>query len=201
MHMALQRIWLLGLLAASTFSVSGCSYVCHNYQPFTTDVSQGAWRIEGRVGRQQREDIPPAPGSVHHWRPDDRDRWWVELIPIARDTSYWDSDDVELADLLVVAGTDTIRLAWNVKVDLVQQAREYIYADGTHQNHGLEYGKFRFESIFFNLPKDVPVILGIQCRMIMRDADTGAVDSWFPLELKAVLDRHSRWDIVDAAEL
>lgn len=189
------------LLVATSLLATGCSYMCHSYEPFTSDTAQDMWQVRGEVGRRLKEDISPPPGSVYHWPPDESDRWWVDLTPIAADTTFWHAGDVELAELKVVADTDTISVAWTDKIDLVAKARDYTYADGSHQVHGLEFGKFKFESEFFHLPAEAPATLKIQCSMILRDSVTGEVRLRQQLEFLAVLDRHRRWGVVDAAEM
>lgn len=189
------------LLAVAAALLSGCSYVCHSYKPFAIQAFDGEWQIRGVVNRRQREDAPQAPGSVHHWPPDARDRWWVELTPIARDTTWWDHGDVDLRDLIVVAGNDTIRLTWEKKVDLAREAEENIYADGSHAIHRRTSGMYRFESAYFHLPEDAPPALTVRCRLVLTDADSGRVVSERPLEFKAILDRHRRKDVSDLIDL
>lgn len=195
------RLGMAVFLAATSSLVAGCSYQCHNYPPFTMEAAQDTWKIHGDVGRKTREDMPPPPGSLYHWRPDEQDRWWVELTPVAADTTFWSTGDVKVAELTIVADTDTIHRAWKDKIDLVAKAQEYTNADGTHRFHGLEFGKYEFESEFFHLPADAPEILKINCTLILIDLATGEEHLRLPLEMQAVLDRHRRWAIVDAAEM
>lgn len=197
----LLRIGRLVLLVAACSGVVGCSYMCHVYQPFSIEAAQGGWQIRGEVDRLTREDISPPPGSVCHWRPDARDRWRVELTPVSVDTAYWRTGDVVLSELTVMTGTDTISVAWKDRIDLVAEAREYTYADGTSRVHDLEFGKYKFTSEFFHLPVEAPAILVVRCCMILSDLATGEERARHSLEMSAVLDRHRRWAIADAAEM
>ena len=195
----MNRRSLAGILLISLLA-GGCTYVCHDYDFIEPSVDEGRWSVSGRLYRYMPEDYGDPPGSWSHWKAEEDDRYRLVLTPVAADTTFWLSGDVEIRDAKVFAVGDTVPVPWREKIDLVEKYRDWVSPTGERRPQQLEWGKMSFESDYFFIPFPVPDTLWIEFELDLLDLESGEVIDELRIKTPAVIDRHRRWSIVDAIE-
>ena len=188
------------LLLITLLSGGGCAYTCHDYPRFTESLPDSTWTIAGSVDRYHHEDWVQGPGSWPHWKARDDDRYRLELVPVHADTTWWNDGRIDLVEVTVVAGTDTIPMHWAGKSDLYLLHHDRTDYFGKPRPHRLRYGRYEFVSDFFPLALPVPDTLVIEGILVETDSETRAVRARRPFRVEAVIDKHRRWHIADMIE-
>jgi hypothetical protein len=186
------------LLLLACCLLAGCAYTCHSYLPFRETVEPERWVVQGDIDRYRPADWKPGPGIWPHWSADADDRYRLELVPVAADTTWWERGEVAIENVVVTAGVRRVRVEWATVVDLVQEAAERPVP--LYRHHALKYGKFRFESAFFGIPVPVPDTLHVDYELVLKETDSSAETVRRLLRSCAVVERHRRWHIVDMSE-
>jgi hypothetical protein len=188
------------LLLAALLATAGCAYTCHVYPRFAEPVPGTAWTIKGTVDRYHHEDWKQGPGSWPHWKARDDDRYRLELAPVHADTTWWREGRIDLVEVVVRAGADTIPVVWAEKSDLYLLHRHRIDFRGRPWPHELKYGRYGFVSEFFPLARPVPDTLVVEGILLEIDRKSRAVRARQPFRAEAIVDKHRRWHIADMIE-
>lgn len=176
--------------------LNGCTYMCHRYDGFEEEIPSSGWRIDGSIFRWYAEDRVPAKYSTPHWGARNDDRYWLTMVPVAPDSGYWAGGDVELVNVWVIAGQDTLSIEWEERISIFDKPKNFTAGRG----EGYERASVRFNSKSFHLSKPVPDILLIEYEFVIFDKETREALSSWNLRSTAVVDRHRRWVIMDGIE-
>lgn len=188
------------LLLATLLAAAGCAYTCHDYPRFAEPVPDTPWTLKGNVERYHHEDWKQGPGSWPHWKARDDDRYRLELVPVHADTAWWNGGRVDLEDVVVLAGADTIAIRWAEKNDRYLLDRDRVDPLGRPRPHQLRYGRYEFVSAFFPLAVPVPDTLVVEGVLREVDRRTRAERARRPFRARVVVDEHRRWHIADMFE-
>jgi hypothetical protein len=184
---------------------TGCTYICHSYvtpQPLKT-LAQ--WSIYGSVVRGRGPSHPPPERySWPHWRAAADDRYWVTVCPIASDSTLFARTTIELLDPCVATDDSLIRLVWedvrDARIEGVSTALADSATRARYIRSVLTTRPLTFESSVFHLPLPPPDSLRIRFDLRVLDLESGIELLRYPIRAWAVIDRHRRWAIIDAAE-
>lgn len=203
------------LLVSVLFLLGGCTYVCHRYDSFEAVIPNSDWKIRGKIFRQHAEGRAPTKYSLPHWGARDDDRYYLEMVPVAPDSGFWDGGHVEFVGVKIIADQDTVNLSWaeiENTYDKVISERKKLHAPGGYYRNSSysdwyeEYGrarafhKFTFISEYFHVSKRVPDVLTVEYELLIFDGKTSEPTSRWKLRSKAQVDRHRRWVFIDGIE-
>jgi hypothetical protein len=174
--------------------------MCHDYVFTEPSVDGGAWRVDGRVHRYHPEDWGDPPGNWPHWKANEDDRYKLTLVPVAEDTAYWENGDVDIVNVRIMAGADTIPVTWSEVIDMIEAYKDRISPIGKPQPQQIRFGKRSFESAYFHISLPVPDTLQIEFELELIDSGTREVIDTWKITTSAVIDRHRRWHIVDMSQ-
>lgn len=189
--------------------------MCHRYVGFEEAIPGNGWIVEGHVFRNHAEGKAPTKYSLPHWGARNDDRYFLVLVPVAPDSSFWATGDIEITEVMIIAEKDTIDLHWAERdptFDNVVAQRKVLHsANGYYrktpysvwfEQHGLELAcrRFTFTSEYFHLDKPVPDILAVEFELLILDRTTREPLSSWKVRSEAVVDRHRRWVFIDGIE-
>ncbi len=210
--LSLALIWSAALLSVAC--LTGCGYVCHYYSMGWPAAQPMAWRLYGDLGRMRGPSNPhPARYSWPHWPAAADDSYELSLTPVPQDTMRWRVISAELAEPTIVVGGEELRLRWS-SIEDVRMAEPHwlpggqlVHADSLPsvifkaiKQPRRAHGPRSFRSEEFHLPSPPPDSLEIRVELRVCDPNTGEVIQRVPLRTWAIIDRHVRWGVIDAAE-